>query len=285
MPSVNLLPPEYTPRHTPIGLVGYPSVLAPWMPEEGHEEPHAESHTDHLTLPDRDPSVPARDQYPREPNATKREAWLSHLEHALERKAADSRGSDPEDYLSDDDLKFVRMLQVAANRDHDGTSDEPGARGTDRPRWPGSEAIWHRQITRKTLSEQHLPPKPLLDDEGNPIKGYRIGYLNVRQFQSPVLFCSDGKLRMLIKVSGHGKKAKNYSGYATLPDAGEILTVRDLGTKDAVSINHSHNHTLRTEIKRYTSKAGEHRGIDIDIANYDELIQREEAPESYEHIT
>lgn len=179
----------------------------------------------------------------------------------------DSRGSFPGLYVSDEDVAFLNKFKWAA--------DDKWGKG-----WKGAKGatpITHEEVTPRWLQvPEWLKPEykrknpAVLDKEGRPIMGYRIGYLNAGQFESPVLFCSDGLLRMRIKTPkearvvgkfGGEKKPRDvkgiegkfdgrrFAGFCPLPLPKYLYPVRRRGTMSGVSYNHTQSKTLERELR------------------------------------
>jgi hypothetical protein len=155
--------------------------------------------------------------------------------------AADPSGSDLTPYLSTETLAaLVEFEQQPAEK-----------------RWRGATPITHDDITFRWLHKRKLNT-PVLDSEDKPIYGRRVGYLSVGQFESPVLYCSDRKLRMLIKTtgdryeSGFGTRSRHrkhtYVGYCRLPDPELAMPLRDRGAEHLVLYKHQQSKTLREEL-------------------------------------
>lgn len=179
----------------------------------------------------------------------------------------DSRGSHPSLYVSDEDMVFLRKFKSAA--------DQKWGQG-----WKGAKGakpITHEDVTPRWLaipdwlkSPDKRPSPAVLDQKGRPIMGYRIGYLNAGQFESPVLFCSDGLLRMRIKTprdervegkfGGERKPIKvkglegkfddkRFAGFCPLPLPKYLYPVRKRGTMSGVSYSHTQSKTLEKELR------------------------------------
>jgi|ERR1039458_2645469 hypothetical protein len=188
------------------------------------------------------------EQYPRITDRDEKKEALGHLRSHLIDIAGDSRGSDPKDYVTEEHLEFLGQLFNAASRHMD-------------PPWKDATPITHVETTPHWLPRQKKSDR-VLDKEKRPVKGYRVGYLNVAQFEAPVFFCSDGTygtLRMLIKHSDTKARglrgtydSKSFSGYCRLPDPELLYPVRTRGTMSGVSYKHGQTNTLKTELKTIT---------------------------------
>ncbi len=180
---------------------------------------------------------------------------LDRLRRSLARFARDPSGSDPKYYASPRDLVYYARLKAAA--------DAHEVRGKAIP-WPGATEVRHEETTFHWFRSKKKLDPILRDQDDNPIVGYRIGYLNVAQYGTPVLLCNDGRLRMLIKPAGggahkgRGKEThephddyaeRTFSGYCTLPDPELVYPVLDAGNLYPVSYGHGQSNTLQTEIK------------------------------------
>jgi hypothetical protein len=168
-------------------------------------------------------------------------AGLKRLKDHMFEIAADPSGSDPAPYLSPETLDTIAEFKT-----------KPAAE-----RWRGGGAIplTHDDMTfhwtkRRTINT------PITDGKGGQLMGRRVGYLNAGQFETPVLYCSDDKLRMLIKTTGsmhgragHGKKSHStYVGYCRLPDPEILLPVLSRGEIHPVSYKHQQSKTLKGEL-------------------------------------
>lgn len=183
-------------------------------------------------------------RYPRITDEKGFETALESLRGHLNDIAGDSGGSDPEPYVSENDLAFFKELKEAA--DHRMKSP-----------WKGATPITHEETTPHWLPRLKKSDDRVYDKDKNEVKGYRVGYLNVAQFEAPVFFCSDGKLRMLIKHSHRQRRhhiyfGRTFSGYCRLPDPKLLYPVRTRGTKSGVSYNHGQSNSLKTELNKLT---------------------------------
>lgn len=190
-----------------------------------------------------------QEMYPRISDDDQRGEALGHLQSNLFEIARDSSGSDPALYASPED----QALYAKIAKKFEGKS------------WPGATPITHVETTHHWLRFGKKPDPVVRDEHGKPIVGYRVGYLNAAQFEAPVLFCSDGKLRMLIKHAdghahgGHGAHGahgahdkRTFSGYGKLPDPKLVYPIRTRGARYAVSYNHGQTNTLKTELQKAT---------------------------------
>lgn len=184
--------------------------------------------------------------YPRITDQEEFKAGLERLRGHINDIASDSRGSHPGAYVSDSDLAFLNKLKTVADHHM-------------KPPWKKATPITHVDRTRHWIRRQKSPREPVLDSAGRPVVGYRVGYLCAGQFETPVLFCSDGNLRMFIKH--HDPKGphliganagKTYEGYCRLPEPKYLYPVRTRGTMSGVTFKHGQTHTLRSELKQLT---------------------------------
>jgi len=176
-----------------------------------------------------------------------REIALGHLQDHLVDISADPSGSDPAPYVSTDTLAALVEFE----------------RKPTEEKWDDATPIVHDDLTFRWFQKRNRNT-PVLDDRGRPIFGRRVGYLSVGQFESPVLYCSDRKLRMVIKTTGGkhklrlneeggnyhhtGGKRPVYSGYCRLPDPEIALPVRDRGASTLVQYKHQQSKTLREDL-------------------------------------
>lgn len=180
---------------------------------------------------------------------------LERLRDHLNDIAGDSRGSDPSLYVSESDIEFLR--------------DELTPAGNGRPSrfWKKAVPITHEETTPHWLPRFNRPDKVVRDARGRPVVGYRIGYLNVSQYEAPVFFCSDGGLRMLIKhnyrqtektgpvISRGDRRKRTFTGYCRLPDPEFLYPVRTRGAMSGVSYNHGQTNVLETELATITGRS------------------------------
>lgn len=185
------------------------------------------------------------ERYPRITDNDEMEEALGRLRGHLIDIAGDSRGSDPRDYVIGKDLELYGQLFAAANHHM-------------KPPWKGASPITHTETTPYWLPKRKKSDT-VRDEEGKPVVGYRVGYLNAGQFEAPVFFCSDGTLRMLIKHSSTKVRGllgtndgKSFRGYCRLPDPKLLYPVRTRGTMSGVSYKHGQSNTLKTELKKLT---------------------------------
>jgi hypothetical protein len=191
--------------------------------------------------------------YPRITDEADLKSALERFRGHLNDIAGDSGGSKPKDYVSESDIAFFGRLKAAADR-------YAAEHQMDPPGWKGATPITHKETTPRWLPGRPKKTDGIVRDaEGNPVVGYRVGYLNNSQFEAPVLFCSDGTLRMLIKHSDakdpHLRGAyagKSFAGYCRLPDPALLYPVRSRGTMSGVSYNHGQTDTLKTDLEERT---------------------------------
>lgn len=188
-------------------------------------------------------------RYPRITDKEKFSSGLERLQEHLNDIAGDPGGSDPEPYVSENDIAFFNRIREGAKR----------------LGWKGATPITHRETTprwipgRKKIDEKvyfYDPEAKKGEEKVKEVKGYRIGYLNVAQFEAPVFLCNDGRLRMLIKHNRPERRGlragRSFRGYCRLPDPELIYPVRTRGTMAGVSYNHGQTNILETELKTLT---------------------------------
>jgi hypothetical protein len=208
--------------------------------------------------------------------------------------SADPSGTDfdrPEDPSTADRGNYYKYMSsgvrdgiAALDREYDLTPDrtramekkgmtkeeikEEGAR-LQAKKWKGATPLTHADSTIRWLRRKRNFDTPMLDSDGNQIYGRRVGFLAVERYETPVVYCSDGKLRMLINITGtprpkdlkyNGHKlhrehdydgpyaGQTFTGYCRLPDPDIAMPMRGRGQLHLVVHRHNQSKTLREEL-------------------------------------
>lgn len=180
---------------------------------------------------------------------------LHRLGHELEHHVfAHSKGSDPLPYSSPEDLLFYTKLKEQADKHRD-------AQGNLQP-WPRATIITHEETTRLRtrpwLTKDRRKDPIVRDESGTPIVGYRVGYLNAGPYETSVLFCSDGLLRMAIGYPSGHLHGQTYAGFSGLPEPDVMYPAITSGYNYAVSFKLGQSNTLRSDVQKIS-------GLDINI--------------------
>lgn len=208
------------------------------------------------------------ERYPRISDDYFREKALSKFQNHLTEIAMDPSGSDPADYLPPEAVEQLRELKEKADNHvirHEKVEEGKVKVYVEKKPWPGAIPITHEETTLHWLRLRRKKRDPIVRDEkGKPIVGYRRGFLSVGQFESPVMFCSDGNLRLLIKPGGghkrhqkgnrgkHNSRGKRtFSGYCRMPDPELAYPVLDEGEPFPVSYKRTQSYTFETEVKNF----------------------------------
>ena len=155
----------------------------------------------------------------------KLEALIKLRDEMIE-SSADPSGSDfdkPKDPSTADRRNYYKYISsgvrdgiAAFDREYEAKPGDSAAviAMKQEKKWKGATPLTHDDSTIRWLRRKRKFGTPLLDKEGKQIYGRRVGYLSVERYEAPVLYCSDGKLRMLIKTTGTPRpKDLKYNGH------------------------------------------------------------------------
>lgn len=196
----------------------------------------------------------ARVSIDRPPTDEGRVAASMRLRDEMIECSADPSGSDLAGYLPPDILDVIAEFE----------------KESDDKKWGESIPITHDDSTFRWFGKKRRFDTPVLDPDGKQIRGRRIGYLCAGRDEPPVVYCSDGKLRMLIKITGNSNRPHNikhngkkvntehdyngpyagytFTGYCRLPALSIVMPARSRGAIYPVMYKNQQSNTLRKEL-------------------------------------